>query len=192
MTFMIPETIVLIDAGYLSLISKFFGKGKPLRFDINKFSLSLARREKLNLKKTVYYTAPPYQSPKPKKEEIIRKSNYDKFVASLRKIPNFLVKEGRCQRIDNVFTQKGVDTLITIDLLETTHKKEVKTIILVACDTDFVPVLNRVREEGITIILYYFNDFDRKSRFFMSNHILTACDKKVLLKKEDFENLPID
>ncbi|MFH0831982.1 MAG: NYN domain-containing protein [archaeon] len=189
---MIPETLVLIDAGYLSLISKFFGKGKPLKFDISKFAISLAKKENLNLKKTVYYTAPPYQGPNPKEEEIIRKSNYDRFVDSLRKIPDFFVKEGRCQRIDNVFTQKGVDTLITMDLLETTHKKEVKTIILVACDTDFVPILNRVREEGIKVILYYFNDFDRKSRFFMSNHILTACDKKVLLRKEDFDRLPID
>jgi len=68
----------------------------------------------------------------------------------------------------------------------------VRTVILLACDTDFVPVLNRIREEGINVILYYFSDFDRKSKFFMSNHILTACDKKLLLKKGDFEDLSID
>ncbi len=103
-----------------------------------------------------------------------------------------MVKEGRCQKIDNVFNQKGVDTLITMDLLEATHHQEVKNIILIACDTDFVPILNKVREEGIYVILYYFQDFNRKSRLFMSNYILTACDKKVLLDKEDFNNLPIN
>ena len=185
------DTIVFIDAGYLSLISKFLGKGKHIKFDIGKFSSHLASMQNLKLKKAFYYTAPPYQSPNPTKEETERKSSYDKFVGRLRKIPNFFVKEGRCQKIDGTFTQKGVDTLITMDLLETAFQKEIKTIILIACDTDFVPILNRVRADGIKVVLYYFNDFNRKSRFFMSNHIMTACDRKVLLKKEDFENMPI-
>lgn len=186
------KTIIFIDASYLSLISKFLGGGKPLRFDIGKFSYALAQKEGLNLQKVFYYTAPPYQSSNPKKEEAARKSNYDKFVSRLKNIPNFTVREGRCQKIGTMFTQKGVDTLLTMDLFETAYKKEVETVILIACDTDFVPVLNKLREEGIKVILYFFNDFNRKSKFFMSNHILTACDKKVLLRKEDFDNLPIE
>jgi hypothetical protein len=59
---------------------------------------------------------------------------------------------------------------------------------LIACDTDFVPVLNRIRKEhNVEVILYYFTDKIRRSRFSMSNHILTACDKTVLLKREHFE-----
>lgn len=81
---------------------------------------------------------------------------------------------------------------MTMDLLKTAYEKEVKTIIIIACDTDFVPILKKVREDGIRVILYYFTDFDRKSKFFLSNHIATACDKKVLLKKKDFEGLKID
>ncbi|MFH0837240.1 MAG: NYN domain-containing protein [Candidatus Aenigmatarchaeota archaeon] len=182
------ETIVFIDAGYLSLISKFLGKGKHLKFNIGQFAEHLATKENLKLNKTFYYTAPPYQGSAPRKDEIERKANYDKFINKLRKIPNFVVREGRCQKIDNVFMQKGVDTLLTMDIFEVVHKKDVGTIILLACDTDFVPVLNRIREEGIKVILCYFSDFDRKSKFFMSNHILTACDKKILLKKQDFDN----
>lgn len=186
------ESIVFIDAGYLSLISRFFGDTKPLIFDIGKFAKHLATSQKLSLFKTFYYTAPPYLSSKPNEKELFKKSNYDKFIKKLKEIPNFSVREGRCQKIDNHFIQKGVDTLLTMDLLETVHKKEVKTIIILACDTDFVPVLNRLRQEGIRVVLYYFNDFNRKSRFFMSNHILVACDKKVLLKREDFDNLNLD
>ena len=186
------EAIVFIDAGYLSLISKSLGKGMHLRFDIGKFSEHIANRENMRLSKTFYYTAPPYQSSNPGKDETKRKANYDKFVNKLRKISNFIVREGRCQKIDNIFMQKGVDTLLTMDLFEVVHKKEVETVILLACDTDFVPILNRIREEGIKVILYYFSDFNRKSKFFMSNHILTACDKKILLRKEDFDRFPVD
>ncbi len=185
------HTIVFIDAGYLSLISKFLGNGKHLKFNIGKFSEHLANKQDLKLAKTFYYTAPPYQSSVPKKDEVSRRSNYDKFVNKLRKSSNFIVREGRCQKIDSVFMQKGVDTLLTMDLFEVIHKKEVDTVVLLACDTDFVPVLNRIRSDGIKVILYYFSDFNRKSGFFMSNHILTACDKKILLKKEDFDNLSL-
>lgn len=109
--FIMRDTIVFIDGGYLSLISKFLGKGKPLIFDINKFAKSIATKQKLNLSKVIYYTAPPYESPKPTKSEISKKSKYQKFVNKLGQIPNFMVREGRCQKIDNIFQQKGVDTL---------------------------------------------------------------------------------
>lgn len=191
MTFMMEETIVLIDAGYLSLISKFLGKGRPLKFDINKFAKLLAEKQGMIVKKIIYYTAPPFEDSKPTDEEILRKSKYQKFVNRLREIPNFLVKEGRCQKIDDKFQQKGVDTLMIMDLLEIAFKKEVTNMIILVCDTDFVPILNRIRKEGIKVILYYFTDFNRKSKFFMSNHILTACNRKVLLKKKNFDNLEI-
>ena len=119
-------------------------------------------------------------------------SRYQNMTKMLREKKWITLREGRCQKIDNIFMQKGVDTLLTMDLFEVVHKKEVETVILLACDTDFVPILNRIREEGIKVILYYFSDFNRKSKFFMSNHILTACDKKILLRKEDFDRFPVD
>ena len=69
------DTIVFIDAGYLSLISKFLGKCKHLKFNISKFSEHIANKQDLKLSKTFYYTAPPYQSPVPKSDEITRRSN---------------------------------------------------------------------------------------------------------------------
>jgi len=57
MIFMTSETdtIVFIDAGYLSLISKFLGKGKHIKFDIGKFSSHLASMQNLKLKRAFYY-----------------------------------------------------------------------------------------------------------------------------------------
>ena len=35
----IEDCIVFIDGAYLSLVSKFLGRGKPLKFDIKKFAI---------------------------------------------------------------------------------------------------------------------------------------------------------
>ncbi len=78
------ETIVFVDAGYLSYISKYFGKGKPLKYKIEKFSVNLAKQKNLACEKIYFYIAPPFQSPNPTKEENKRKANYDKFIAKLK------------------------------------------------------------------------------------------------------------
>jgi uncharacterized LabA/DUF88 family protein len=183
---MLRETIVFIEDKYLSLINKHFGNGTPLPIDHNQFAITLARSQGLWCKEAYLYTAPPFQSSPPTEEEAERKSRYDKFVSKMNRIPNFHVREGRCQKVDGKFKQKGVDTLITMDLFDA-HKKNINTVILLTCDTDFVPILNKIRQNGMKVILFYFNDFIRHSKFSMSNHILTACDQPVLLTKEHFE-----
>ena len=74
-----------------------------------------------------------------------------------------------------------------MDLMDLDNK--IKTIILVACDTDFVPILNKLKEKGIKVILYYYTDKIRKSKFSMSNHLIDACTPncKFMIKKEHFE-----
>lgn len=49
--------------------------------------------------------------------------------------------------------QKGVDMRIAIDIASLTLKKQVKTIVLVAGDSDFVPAAKLARREGIEFIL---------------------------------------
>jgi uncharacterized LabA/DUF88 family protein len=180
------ETYVFIDGQYLSMISKHFGKGKYLSFDINQFANTLAKSQGLWCKGTFFYTAPPYQSSSPTSDEKLRKSNYDKFISKMKKIPNFVVREGRCQKTDDGFQQKGVDTLLTMDLADIS-KKNIKTILLIICDTDFVPILNKIRESGIEVILFFYSDFKRNSKFSMSNHLFTACDKYILIELEHFK-----
>ena len=180
------EAVVLIDNGYLSKISKHFGGGKYLKIDISQFAIDMAKSQGFWCKEIYFYTAPPFQSSPSTKEEDERKANYDKFVAKLRKL-NIVVREGRLQKINSTYKQKGVDTLLTMDLMSISKSKEKRTIILLACDTDFVPILNQARADGNEVILFYFSDYKRKSSFSMSNYILTACDKSVLLTKKFFE-----
>ena len=66
-------------------------------------------------------------------------------------------------------------------------KKDVRTIVVVICDTDFVPILKKVGESDVEIILFYFSDFKRNSKFSMSNHLFTVCNKSILIELEHFE-----
>ena len=49
--------------------------------------------------------------------------------------------------------QKGVDMRIAIDIASLALKKQVRTIVLVAGDSDFVPATKLARREGIEFIL---------------------------------------
>ncbi len=185
----LARTLVFIDGGYLSKISRHLGNGRYLKIDLLAFSAHLAKEQGLVCEHMFYYTAPPFQGTYPSLEEIRRKAGYDSFTSKLRKMTTLTIREGRLQKINNVFTQKGVDTLLTIDIIQEPIIRGIRTIILLAADTDFVPVLNQIRSKnGIRVILYYYTDWQRRSIFSLSNYLLTACDKKVILKLNDFQS----
>lgn len=180
-------TAVLIDAGYLKELSKYFGKGKYLKLDIIKFSKYISVKRGFWMKEIYFYTAPPFQGTPPTLNEAKLKAGYDKFISRLTKQPEVTLREGRVQKLDGEFTQKGVDTLLVMDLMELAHHQKYKSVILLACDTDFVPIIKKLYSENkMKIILYYYTDRIRHSKFSMSNEILNACKDKVLLTKEDF------
>lgn len=184
----IEECSIFLDAGYLSKISEYFaGEGYYLKYPIEQFPHTLAKIKGLWCKDTYYYTAPPHQSPDPTLEERERRRRHNDFIDNiLKKKYNWIVKEGRCQKVDE-FKQKGVDNLVDIDLMDLCYKKIVKKVIVLVCDTDFVPILNKIRSEyGIHVILAYFTDRKRHSEFSMSNHLLTACDDTIMIEEKHF------
>ena len=103
------------------------------------------------------------------------------------------IREGRCQRIINKnkteYHQKGVDTLLTMDLMNVPIKyKDIKKIILIACDSDFVPVIKNLDNLGVETILYIYFDRKRKSIFSTSNELIQTVSRYVSITKEDFED----
>lgn len=182
------KAVFFIDGGYLSFISKYFGKGKPLKNKIEKFSQKVSHERKIEIHEIYFYTAPPYQSPKPTEEENRRRKNYDTFIGKLKEIkPNIIVREGRVQKGEDGFQQKGVDTLLTMDLFKVAQKGEIKNLIILTSDTDFVPIIEEIRRDfHVRVILAYFTDRKRKSAFSLSNHLWNICDDKILIKKEHF------
>lgn len=190
------EKLVFMDAGFLSKLSKHFGKGRYLVYDIINFARNLAIKQNLFCKKIFYYTAPPFQSPIPNKIENKRKENYDKFIRAISKERDILIREGRCQRIrgekDFEFCQKGVDTLLTMDLTSVSiNYPQIKEIVLILCDSDFVPIINNLKKRGIKIVLYTYYEKSRNSIFSTSNDLIKSADKYILLSKEDFDNSPL-
>lgn len=187
------KTLIFIDAGFLSKLSRYFGKGKYLLYDLIKFSKNLAEQQKLEVENIFYYTAPPFQSHNPSTEERSKKDKYDKFVRVLSQEKNLVIREGRCQKIvsntKTKFSQKGVDTLMTLDLASIPLKyPKIKKIILIACDSDFVPVINQIKEFGIKVILYTYFTKRRNTNFSRSFDLMKSVNEYVKIKQEDFEN----
>ena len=185
---------MFLDAGFLSKLCLHFGNGKYIKHNILTFSKNASKEQNLFCKHIFYYTAPPFQSSKSSKEENKRKENYDNFIKILSKCKLMTIREGRCQRIvsndGNIdYHQKGVDTLLTMDLMSVPIKfPDIKTIILVACDSDFVPIIENLKELGIETVLLTYFDRKRGSKFSSSNELMETVSKMVLINKENFEN----
>ena len=184
------DTLIFVDDGFFRLLKKHFerksGKKKLLKTFRN-----ICANEKLNLRHLFFYSAPPYQSRGLSEKENKLKKDYDliRKMVSGKKWATF--REGRCQRLkfdgEYKYIQKGVDILLVIDLMRFEKKfPNVKKIILIACDSDFVPAINRLTSEGIEVVLYTYFDRKRGSRFSRYNELLDVCSKWVKLKSEDF------
>jgi uncharacterized LabA/DUF88 family protein len=192
------ETLIFIDEGFLDKLTILFGGLKRIKYDKILFAKLLAKKQSLVCKHLFYYTAPPFQGTPPKEDEIKRKRGYDKFISSLSKNKEITIREGRCQKIIDKtgkikFSQKGVDTLLTIDL---SHIKDdfpqIKKIILVSSDTDFCPAIRDIKERyNIEVILYTYFDRKRKSKFSLSNELIDCCSRYFRLTKEDLISCPI-
>ncbi|HDZ61139.1 MAG TPA: NYN domain-containing protein, partial [Candidatus Pacearchaeota archaeon] len=131
------DTLVFIDEGFLSKLSKYFGNGAYIKIDYLKLAKNLAKKQNLSCKHLFYYTAPPFQGTPPADDEKTRKEGYDKFIIALSKNKEITVREGRCQKIINNigqvdYKQKGVDALMVSDMVSVPIRyPKIKKIILV-------------------------------------------------------------
>jgi len=187
---------VFIDAGFLSKVSNHFGAGYYLRYNLVSFAKSLTGAENIVFKGLNFYNAPPHQSNPPTENERKRKENYDEFMDKLDKYDCVTIKQGRCRKLRTnsgwKYEQKGVDTLLTMDLMKLAMNDEkINTIILIASDTDFVPIVKHLRSIGMKVILYTYYERDRKSKFSTSNYLLQSVDYYKLLTKEHFDKCPL-
>ena len=122
------------------------------------------------------------------------KSIYKHSEIFVKKKKWITLREGKCQRILNEkgeyeYCQKGVDALVILDMYDFKERYlDIKKIILIASDSDFVPVIERMKQKGIEIILYTYFDRKRNSRFSTSNQLLKTASRWVKLNESYFEN----
>src|SRR3989344_2683674 len=188
------DTLVFVDDGFFGLVKNHFQKGdsKPKRY-LQTFR-NICKKEDLNLKHLFVYMAPPFQSPKPTEKELFLMRQYQGMTKMLRNKNWVTLREGRCQKIINrqgkeEFYQKGIDALIILDMYDIKESHPlIKKIILIASDSYFVPVIERMKQKGIEVIIYTYFDRKRHSRFSTSNHLLKVASKWRKLIKKDFED----
>ena len=186
------KVIVMIDAGFLSKVSYELGERHYFKYDILKFSKNLCGKFGSIFYHLFFYNAPPFQGYKPTKNEKKRKEDYDSFVNKLNRNKEVTIREGRCQRIKNngkyIYKQKGVDTLLTMDLMKIPlDYPKIKQVILIASDSDFVPVIKELRKRGIEVVLYTYFDRVRDSNFSRSNELIKSVSRYAKLSKKDFQ-----
>ena len=155
---------IFVDGGYVdALANRQFSAGA----DYEKLAglitsvVAGATAEPLDLLRTFYYSAAPYQSNPPTSDERERYSRFRSFRDALTSIPRFEVRLGRLQRQGTrpdgslVFAQKQVDLLLGLDIALLSGKQQITHAALVAGDGDLVPAVQAAKLEGVSVWLFH-------------------------------------
>lgn len=183
------KSVVFVDGGYFGKLLKFQfvdSKGLPKKVDYYKLGNIIASKCNSELLRTYYYDSPPYVSPKPTQDEKSRQEGFDKFIYNLKLLDKFEVRLGRLRKYNNlqgqpIFEQKGVDVLLAIDALNLSLKNKISKAIFVTGDSDFVPVIQAIKDEGVEVFLFYHSSA-------VHRNILQVCDNKLLLDDTLIDN----
>lgn len=188
---------VFIDGGFFAVLTKYAfpnSDDSPRKIDLHLFSKLLCEENNGELLRTYLYHCPPYQGRYPSEEEKKRKRGYDSWIYALKQLKQMQIREGRLRKTFDEqgkqdFIQKGVDVLLAIDMLKLALKGAIQKIILISSDSDFVPVVRALRDEGMSVILYYYkNEMDNNIiQSCFSQDLYEECDERKLLNKELFE-----
>jgi len=187
------DCFVFVDNGFFKLVKKEFEKQSGKKLNFFKTFRNILKNEGLTRKRLFIYDAPPYQSTRPTNSENNLKQNYDKFTRMAKSKKWISFREGSCVKIPlnngkYKFSQKGVDALMIMDMYECIiNFPNINKMILFASDSDFVPMVNKMKENKKEVILYTYFDRVRDSRFSTSNQLLKAVSRWNQLKVGDFE-----
>ncbi len=184
------SVVVFIDNAYLLRLRNYLFK-EGLKYSIKKFVFNLAQKNSCYVEKIFFYDAPPFQSQSPTEDERKKKESYDKFISYLRK-EGIDIREGRTQRLKIgdkfVFRQKGVDMLLGIDMVGIEKDfPSIKEVVLLSGDSDFVPVVEKLKKQEITVMLWTYFEKKRASPFSKSNKLVDSVGNYIKITKEDFE-----
>ncbi len=151
---------VLIDNYYLrkEILDNYNGKSVRFRLDYEKFSDLLCEQIKASRLRTYVYDC------QFKKEE--------GFFNSLNLQDSFEIRLGEFKTKDTgELTQKQVDVFIVMDMIQLSLKGRVQHLILVSGDSDFIPAVKFVKEEGVKVHL-------RTSQKDYKLDLAKACDTR--------------
>lgn len=112
----------------------------------------------LDLLRCYYYYCPPYMSQEPTEDELKRMEVHHSFVAELQSLGRWAVRLGKLQKRwegqREVYEQKRVDVLLSVDMVRHAAAGHIQHAVLVAGDSDFVPAVEAAKEHGVTVSLW--------------------------------------
>jgi uncharacterized LabA/DUF88 family protein len=183
------RVVVFIDNAYLIRLKNHFFKGR-FKYSLKKLISIVTNRNNLLAEKIFLYDAPPFQDENPSAEENLKKKYYDKFAYIFKK-QGIILREGRTQRLkigdDFVYKQKGVDMLMGIDAISVRKDfPKIQGVISLTGDSDFFPLVEKLRDLNIDVFVLAYLDRERKSPFSKSNELVKSATKCLKITKQDF------
>lgn len=148
---------VFIDGGYLDKILERDHNGTPLDYD----KLATAMANGLERYRVYYYNCPRWMPNNPSVEDRQRQARQDQFFARIRSLPRFEVRlgklkyRGRDETGAPIFQQKAVDILLAIDVVRIAMNRTASTIVLLAGDGDYAPLIQTAKDAGVITRLYH-------------------------------------
>jgi len=175
------KAIVFIDGGYFAKVLKNIFDEPDIDYEL--FSNKICGdAERI---RTYYYDCMPYQSSPPAPEESRRYAEMDKFIYRLKHLNRFEVRLGRLQKIGEKFKQKGVDVLLSVDLVRLGWARQIDRAILVTGDSDFVPAIKAARDAGVVVIVYY----SKKPPMYVHDELLANCDESYEITRQIIDSV---
>lgn len=117
-----------------------------------------------------------------------KEQEQDEYVKKIKSLELFDVRLGRLvlstaggsKNKDNwVFRQKGVDSLVVLDMITKAFEGQFNTAVLLAGDSDFLDIVNAVKHLGPNVIGAFFDKH-------INQELEDSFDKKIILKKDTF------
>jgi uncharacterized LabA/DUF88 family protein len=181
-----PRTALFLDAGYFDkLCQDAFatvsgGKKVPLALDYKRLPDVLAGERPW---RTYYYYCMPWVSEPPLPAEHAVFQGKQRFVDFLAGQKRWVMRQGVLERRgqkDFWYEQKRVDVMLAIDLMRLASLKEIQQAVLVAGDSDFVPLVEAVQAEGVPVRLRYCPGTAHAD-------LMAACQSSLALSRTELE-----
>lgn len=158
------KAAVLIDNAYLQkeVIENLNERSGKFQLNYQEFSNNLCREINAERFRTYIY-------------DVTLESNKN-FLTSLNLLDRFEIRSGKLQGNAEGFRQKQVDILLAIDMIKLALKNKIQHIILITGDSDFVPAVQYVKEEGVMVHL-------RHAEKTYSKELSQTCDTTKQISK---------
>ena len=182
---------VLIDGAFFEKLKLRFERPE---MDLISFSDDLC--SPLERFRTYYFDALPWMGEPASPADIERRKKKQRFLDGLRLLKRFEVRLGRVSKREIrcekgpphvEFTQKLVDVLLSVEMVRLAWSGQVRNIVLVGGDSDFVPAVTAAKEAGVIVKLVH----SHRSGLYVHNEMLMACDERVDIDKTYLERFSV-